>query len=58
MDDLSHRGFECFGDLIRRYEPKYFIHSHVHQNYGSFVRERKVGSTSVINAFEKYIIEI
>lgn len=58
MQDLPHRGFECFGDLIRRYEPRYFIHGHVHQNYGCFVREQKVGSTSVINAFEKYIIEI
>lgn len=58
MDDLPHKGFECFNDLIRRYSPRYFIHGHVHKSYGNFVRERRVCSTSVINAFEKYIIEI
>lgn len=56
--DISHRGFQCFTDVIQRYQPKYFIHGHVHKSYGNFVREQKIGETTVINAFEKYIFSI
>ena len=58
MQDLPHKGFECFADLIEKYNPKYFIHGHIHKTYGNFVREQKVGRTTVINAFERYIIDI
>lgn len=58
MDDLTHKGFECFNKLIRKYNPKFFIHGHVHRNYGNFRRTQIIGETTVVNAFEKYIIEI
>lgn len=58
MQDLPHRGFKCFSGLIENYNPKYFVHGHIHKNYGNFVREQKIGNTTVINAFEKYVIEI
>lgn len=58
MDDYAHRGFECFNNLIEKYQPEFFVHGHVHRNYGNFTRIQKVGSTTVVNAFEKYIIEI
>ena len=58
MQALPHTGFKCFSDLLENYNPKYFIHGHIHRNYGNFVREQKFGNTIVINAFEKYIIEI
>lgn len=58
MDDLPHRGFECFNGLIEKYKPAFFVHGHVHRTYGNFTRTQKVGQTTVINAFEKYIIEI
>ena len=55
----SHRGFETFIDLIRKYEPKYFVHGHVHMNYGrKYPREDQLGNTKIINAYEHYIIEI
>ena len=58
MDDLPHQGFACFHELIEKYQPKFFIHGHVHANYGSdFKREDKLGNTTVINAFEHYYIE-
>ncbi|MDE6832918.1 MAG: metallophosphoesterase family protein [Ruminococcus sp.] len=58
MYDYAHRGFECFNNLIEKYQPEFFVHGHVHQNYGNFTRIQKVGTTTVVNAFEKYIIEI
>lgn len=58
MDDLPHQGFECFRELIERYEPKLFVHGHVHANYGGgFKREDKLGNTRVVNAYEHYYIE-
>ena len=43
------------GDLA----PQYLVHGHVHSNYGrDFVRESRYLDTTIINAFEKYIIEI
>lgn len=58
-DDLPHTGFKTFLDLMDTYEPKYFVHGHVHINYGrDFKRESTYKNTKVINAFEKFIIEI
>lgn len=58
-EDVCHRGFAVFNDLIEQYRPKYFVHGHVHMNYGrKFPREDLVGETHVINAYEKFIVEI
>lgn len=55
--DLCHRGFECFTNLIIKYKPKYFIHGHQHLNYGIMPRISSIGPTTVINAYEYYILE-
>ncbi|MDO4325483.1 MAG: metallophosphoesterase [bacterium] len=58
-DDLPHKGFQCFIDLMEKYKPKYFIHGHNHLNYGG--RATRVASykdTTVINAYQSYIIDI
>lgn len=58
-DDLAHQGFECFHTLLKRYAPRYFIHGHMHMNYGAFIKRIiKYDRTEVVNAFEKYIITI
>lgn len=58
LPDLPHRGFSCFKLLMDKYLPKFFIHGHVHSNYGGrFRREDQYGPTRVINAFEYYIFD-
>ena len=58
-DDIPHTGFKCFRMLMEKYKPQYFVHGHVHINYGrDFVREAKYQDTTIINAYERYIIEI
>lgn len=58
MEDLPHRGFAVFLELIEKYRPKYFVHGHVHATYGSsFKRLDHYQETTVVNAYEKYIIE-
>lgn len=58
MPDLPHRGFYCFKSLMDKYAPKYFIHGHVHANYGQgFKRVDTYGKTKVINAYEYYMFD-
>ena len=58
-DDICHRGFEAFVDLINKYQPKYFLHGHIHMNYGHDIqRIKQVGSTQVINVYERYELDI
>ena len=58
-EDRCHIGFDTFNKMIELYKPKYFVHGHVHMSYGrQFKRLDHVGDTTVINAYEKYIIEI
>ena len=58
-EDLCHRGFAEFNMLIDRLRPKYFVHGHVHMNYGrQFPREDEINRTKVINAYEKYVLEL
>ena len=55
---LCHTGFEAFNLLLDRYHPRYFIHGHVHLNYGPQHPRRDVyGDTQVINAYESYTFE-
>jgi Icc-related predicted phosphoesterase len=57
--DLCHQGFRCFLKLMDRYKPKYFVHAHVHMNYGrQFPREDMYKQTKVINAYNHYILEL
>lgn len=58
-EDTCHRGFDIFNSLIETYRPRFFVHGHVHMNYGrQFPREDQVGQTRVVNAFEHYTIEL
>ena len=53
FDSLSHRGFECFVELLEKYHPKYFVHGHIHKNYGVNIPQRTVKDEIVIiNAYE------
>lgn len=57
-DTLAHRGFQCFHKLIAKYHPRYFIHGHIHRNYGPWIPQRcTLGKTEVINAYEFCVID-
>ena len=57
-DDLAHMGFEAFNTLMERYQPRYFVHGHVHMNYGQeYPRLSSYRQTKVINAYEFYTFE-
>lgn len=58
-EDYAHRGFESFQELIEKYSPQYWIHGHVHKSYGAeFMRVRYFQNTAIVNAWERYELEI
>ena len=59
FDDLAHRGFACFTELLDRWRPRFFVHGHIHLRYAPHVpRLTQRGDTTVINACGHYIIEL
>lgn len=58
-DDPAHWGFAALRELIDKYHPAYLVHGHVHMSYGHNIpREIEHNGTKVINAFERYTIEV
>ena len=57
-EDLCHKGFDVFRKLMEKYHPSYMIHGHVHMNYGDIKRELPYGETRIINAYQRYTLEI
>ena len=59
LDTLPHRGFESFNRLLDRYQPRYFVHGHVHLSYGAHLpRRMERGNTTVFNAYEHCVFEL
>lgn len=57
-EDLPHRGFSCFLNLLDKYKPKFFIHGHVHMSYGrQYKRIDQYEGTHIINGFEQYLFD-
>lgn len=57
--DPCHKGFECFRWLIEKYQPSYFIHGHIHQNFGEpSERVTVYKSTRVVNTYGHCVLEI
>ena len=58
-EDIAHRGFECFLELMDRWQPAYFLHGHVHMNYDPGVpRVMERGATRIVNAYERFVMDI
>lgn len=57
--DVCHQGFKAFRQFISRYQPRFFLHGHIHFRYGySRERETLIEKTRVININGYYIFEV
>ena len=57
-EDLCHKGFEVFNEIIETYKPSYFLHGHQHLNYNrDAVRLRTVDQTQIINGYEYHMFD-
>lgn len=58
-NDPAHWGFAALRELLEEYHPPFLIHGHVHATYGcNRPREIEYKGTTIINAFERYSIQI
>lgn len=58
MEDLPHRGFECFNYLLNKYSPQLHCYGHVHREYGEMKRNiRHPSGTLLINCSGYQIID-
>ena len=58
-EDYAHRGWECLLPLLDKYKPQYLVHGHVHPTYGEgHPKELQYGQTTIINAYERYVLDI
>ncbi len=58
-DAPAHRGFSCFGALIDRFEPTFFVHGHMHRTYAMNAPQTTAhGATTILNAFDHVVFEI
>lgn len=56
--DLPHQGFAVFRTLLEKYNPRFFLHGHVHLSYGrKHKRYDKFQNTHIINAYERCVFE-
>lgn len=58
-EDLPHRGFACFRQLLDRYHPQCLVHGHVHlRGWPLPERELLCSDTRIINASERYALDL
>lgn len=59
-DNLPHRGFQCFVDLMDKYHPQVMVHGHMHPEYAAatFRRELLHGETRIINANQRVYFDV
>ncbi len=56
--DRCHIGFNCYLWFLKKFKPKYMIHGHIHLYDQNESRVTKWESTTIVNAFSHYVIEI
>lgn len=58
-EDVAHWGFPSLRAFLDKYRPGYHVHGHVHMTYGQNIpRVQTYNETTIINAFERYTLEI
>ena len=57
LEYFPHRGFKVFRNIMERYQPKYFLHGHVHLNYSRHPRLLAYCDTQIINGFQYYVFD-
>lgn len=59
QEDLCHVGFNAFRWLIGKYQPRYFVHGHIHRDFSDpSERITVTGKTKVVNTYGFFFLEI
>ena len=57
-EDPCHKGFECFNWFIKKFQPTYLVHGHIHLYDMNTPRTTQVGKTTVVNAYSYTILDL
>ncbi|THB73867.1 MAG: Icc-like protein [Desulfobulbaceae bacterium] len=58
-EDPCHKGFRCYNDLIRKQQPRFFIHGHIHEDFKKPEdRITTINHTVVLNTYDYHVLEI
>jgi Icc-related predicted phosphoesterase len=57
IKNSPHQGFKAFRDILDGYQPKFFLHGHVHLNYTRHPRQMSYGKTKVINGYQYHVFD-
>lgn len=57
-EDPCHQGFQPFNAFIKRFQPTFLIHGHIHLYDLNTPRVTKVGATTVVNAYSHTILTL
>jgi Icc-related predicted phosphoesterase len=58
QEDMCHRGFQSFHDIMRARPPQVLVHGHNHEIYRRDDRELEIGPTRIINACGYYPFDV
>ena len=60
MEDLCHKGFECFKEILDEFKPKYMFYGHVHPEYGNYGGEFSYnnGKTKIMNVCGVHFLDL
>ncbi|MBP9041151.1 MAG: metallophosphoesterase family protein [Anaerolineaceae bacterium] len=57
-NDLPHRGIKAFRWLINVFQPRYFLHGHIHVYRMDTITQTTIGKTAVVNVFGYKVLPI
>lgn len=57
-EDPCHKGFECFNWFIKKFQPTYLVHGHIHLYDMNTPRKTQTGRTTVVNAYSYTILTL
>ena len=57
-NDKCHLGFKSFLWFMKIFKPKYLVHGHIHLYDLNDIRKTKWNDTTVVNAYNHYVIDL
>jgi uncharacterized protein len=58
LEDPCHKGFDSFNWFIKKFQPAFLVHGHIHLYDLSAPRVTICGATTVVNAYSHYVIKL
>ncbi len=59
QEDPCHKGFKSFSKFVKKYQPAYLLHGHIHKHFDrDDERQTMCNRTRVVNCYGFYIFEV